>query len=257
MAWTGPSGDSHQRSGEHHECSDADRSGLRVCGAGHARGADRGDHALAAHTTPASDPLGALADLLGTWKGHGFNAIWRPHHPAAQQDRFLELNMTDETLVFTRINGAIPNRGLAMADINMFGHHLHAADQRVEHRGGAAHRAGHLGLGAPHDRSQRAGHRGADGLDPARHHHPRPGRRPGSLRRSAEHPGQQHPAVLLRQPGARQRRLQLGVPDVHRAQPVSGHPVPLQGARRDPGHRQEPQQRAADRAARPHCRAPT
>jgi hypothetical protein len=73
------------------------------------------------HTGGAADPLGALAGLLGTWKGHGFNAIWRPHHPAAQQDRFLELNMTDETLVFTRINGPIPNRGLAMADINMFG----------------------------------------------------------------------------------------------------------------------------------------
>jgi hypothetical protein len=29
--------------------------------------------------------------------------------------------MTDETLVFTRINGPIPNRGLAMHDINMFG----------------------------------------------------------------------------------------------------------------------------------------
>jgi hypothetical protein len=69
----------------------------------------------------APDPLGALAGLLGTWKGHGFNAIWRPHHPADQQDRFLELNMTNETLVFTRINGPIPNRGLAMADINMFG----------------------------------------------------------------------------------------------------------------------------------------
>src|SRR3954451_533077 len=67
------------------------------------------------------DPLGALAGLLGTWKGHGFNAIWRPHHPADQQDRFLELNMTNETLAFTRINGPIPNRGLAMADINMFG----------------------------------------------------------------------------------------------------------------------------------------
>jgi hypothetical protein len=67
------------------------------------------------------DPLGALAGLLGTWKGHGFNAIWRPHHPASPQDRFLELNKTDETLAFTRINGPIPNRGLAMADIDMFG----------------------------------------------------------------------------------------------------------------------------------------
>jgi hypothetical protein len=66
-------------------------------------------------------PLGPLAGLVGTWKGHGFNAIWRPHHPADQQDRFLELNRTDETLTFTRINGPIPNRGLAMPDIDMHG----------------------------------------------------------------------------------------------------------------------------------------
>jgi hypothetical protein len=65
-------------------------------------------------------PLGALAGLLGTWKGHGFNAIWRPHR-VTQHDRFLELNKTDETLVFTRINGPIPNRGLAMHDIDMHG----------------------------------------------------------------------------------------------------------------------------------------
>ena len=68
-----------------------------------------------------ADPLGALAALEGTWKGHGFNAIWRPHHPASPQDRFLELNRTNETLVFSKINGAIPNRGLANPDINMFG----------------------------------------------------------------------------------------------------------------------------------------
>ena len=37
------------------------------------------------------------------------------------QDRFLELNLTTETLVFTKINGPIPNRGLLMPDINMFG----------------------------------------------------------------------------------------------------------------------------------------
>jgi hypothetical protein len=66
-----------------------------------------------------SDPLGPLAQLPGTWKGTGFNAIWRPHQPG--QDRFLELNLTRETLVFSRINGAIPNRGLQMHDINMHG----------------------------------------------------------------------------------------------------------------------------------------
>src|SRR3954467_1793089 len=68
----------------------------------------------------AHHPLGPLTGLVGTWKGHGFNAIWRPHR-ATQHDRFLELNKTDETLVFTRVNGPIPNRGLAMADIDMHG----------------------------------------------------------------------------------------------------------------------------------------
>jgi hypothetical protein len=76
--------------------------------------------AAAIRAAGAPDPLGALAALEGTWTGHGFNAIWRPHNPPSQ-DRFLELNMTDETLAFTRINGPIPNRGLAMHDINMFG----------------------------------------------------------------------------------------------------------------------------------------
>jgi hypothetical protein len=74
----------------------------------------------AAVAAGAPDPLGALAALAGTWKGQGFNAIWRPHNPPAQ-DRFLELNLTVETLAFTRINGPIPNRGLAMPDIDMFG----------------------------------------------------------------------------------------------------------------------------------------
>jgi hypothetical protein len=73
--------------------------------------------ALAA-THPAG-PLGPLAQLPGAWKGHGFNTIWRPHHGG--QDRFLELNLTSETLVFTKINGPIPNRGLLMPDIDMFG----------------------------------------------------------------------------------------------------------------------------------------
>ena len=68
-----------------------------------------------------ADPLGPLAELAGTWKGHGFNAIWRPHNPDSPQDRFLELNLTTETLAFTKINGAIPNRGLLMPDISMFG----------------------------------------------------------------------------------------------------------------------------------------
>ena len=68
----------------------------------------------------ADGPLGLLFTLPGTWKGRGFNTIWRPHHGDGQ-DRFLELNLTSETLVFTHINGLIPNRGLLMPDIEMAG----------------------------------------------------------------------------------------------------------------------------------------
>jgi hypothetical protein len=67
------------------------------------------------------DPLGPLAQLPGTWTGHGLNTIWRPHHPSNPQDRFLELNLTTETIVFSKINGPIPNRGLLMPDVSMFG----------------------------------------------------------------------------------------------------------------------------------------
>lgn len=67
------------------------------------------------------DPLGPLAALPGTWTGHGFNTIWRPHFK--KQDRFLELNLTTETLEFEAIPGEIPNRGLLQKDINMFGVH--------------------------------------------------------------------------------------------------------------------------------------
>lgn len=77
-----------------------------------------GFEAAAAPIHPAG-PLGPLAELPGTWKGHGFNSIWRPHHGG--QDRFLELNLTTEELVFTKINGPIPNRGFLMPDIDMFG----------------------------------------------------------------------------------------------------------------------------------------
>ena len=73
--------------------------------------------------TTIDDPLGPLATLAGTWKGTGFNTIWRPHFPSGNQDRFLELNLTEETLVFEEIPGSIPNRGLDQKDIEMFGLH--------------------------------------------------------------------------------------------------------------------------------------
>ena len=68
-----------------------------------------------------SPPLGLLAPLAGTWKGTGFNQIFRPLQPAQGSDNFLELNLTNETLQFTEIPGEIPNRGFAQGDISLFG----------------------------------------------------------------------------------------------------------------------------------------
>jgi hypothetical protein len=70
--------------------------------------------------TPVVD-YGLLAGLEGTWVGKGFNAIWRPNLLSSGQDRFLELNMTRETLSFEKIGGPIPNRGLLQSDIFMAG----------------------------------------------------------------------------------------------------------------------------------------
>jgi LysM domain len=71
---------------------------------------------------PTDTPLGFLEGLKGTWTGKGFNVIWRPFQGGPpEQDRFLELNLTEETLRFEEIPGAIPNRGLLQPDISMFG----------------------------------------------------------------------------------------------------------------------------------------
>jgi hypothetical protein len=74
--------------------------------------------------------LGPLASLAGSWRGSGFNTIWRPDNPASQPitsppdqtKRFLELNRTTETLDFHVIPGAVPNRGLnPQTDIMLYG----------------------------------------------------------------------------------------------------------------------------------------
>lgn len=70
---------------------------------------------------PIPNPLGPLANLPGQWGGKGFNVIWRPVNNTPNQDRFLELNLTNESLKFETISGEIPNRGLLQPDINMFG----------------------------------------------------------------------------------------------------------------------------------------
>lgn len=65
---------------------------------------------------------GWLYLLPGHWAGTGFNMIWRPFYdPEGKQDHFLELNLTNETIDFALIEGAIPNRGLLQPDIKMYG----------------------------------------------------------------------------------------------------------------------------------------
>lgn len=76
--------------------------------------------------------LGPLAFLAGTWRGPGFNAIWRPDNPASrpltnatdQTKRFLELNLTNDSFDFHIIPGVVPNRGLnPQTDLSLYGLH--------------------------------------------------------------------------------------------------------------------------------------
>jgi hypothetical protein len=67
------------------------------------------------------DPFAPIDILHGKWEGRGFNQIWRPLFGTPNQDHFLELNETIETLEFDRIPGDIPNRGLLQGDINLHG----------------------------------------------------------------------------------------------------------------------------------------
>lgn len=75
------------------------------------------------HVPPADQirsKLGLLAELAGTWKGKGFNLVARPDKEG-NANLFLELNQTEETLVFEPISSSIPNRGFAVDDIELFG----------------------------------------------------------------------------------------------------------------------------------------
>jgi hypothetical protein len=72
--------------------------------------------------------LGPLAPLAGSWKGRGFNVMWRPDNPQSppfgQTKRFLELNLTSETFDFNVIPGVVPNRGLnPQTDLSLYGLH--------------------------------------------------------------------------------------------------------------------------------------
>lgn len=73
--------------------------------------------------------LGPLSAFTGTFRGSGFNTIFRPDlgsptHlpvPVAGSDNLLELNLTQETLSFSPSLGSVPNRGEVMPDIFLNG----------------------------------------------------------------------------------------------------------------------------------------
>jgi hypothetical protein len=64
--------------------------------------------------------LDLLAEFAGTWQGGGFNLVARPDFQD-QTATFLELNLTTESLAFTPISTAIPNRGFGQPDIELYG----------------------------------------------------------------------------------------------------------------------------------------
>src|SRR5271167_2797814 len=64
--------------------------------------------------------LGLLAELAGTWEGHGFNLIARPNFHDST-NLYLQLNRTREVLKVDPIGSAIPNRGFGQDDIELFG----------------------------------------------------------------------------------------------------------------------------------------
>ncbi len=66
------------------------------------------------------NPLDVLSKLIGKWEGRGFNTIWQPR-PLSSGGRFLELNITEDSIAYETIEGSIPNRGFLQGDIAMTG----------------------------------------------------------------------------------------------------------------------------------------
>jgi hypothetical protein len=82
---------------------------------------------LAALAAPAEPNLGGIAGFTGTFHGNGLNTIFRPQDFAATptplpkpatgpNDNILEINLTEETLSFSKPLGSIPNRGMVQGD---------------------------------------------------------------------------------------------------------------------------------------------
>jgi hypothetical protein len=82
---------------------------------------------LAALAAPAEPDLGGIAGFIGTFNGTGLNTIFRPQDFAVTptplpkpatgpNDNILEINLTEETLSFSKALGSIPNRGMVQGD---------------------------------------------------------------------------------------------------------------------------------------------
>ena len=76
---------------------------------------------------PAEPDLGGIAGFVGTFHGNGLNTIFRPRGFAVSptpmpkpatgpDDNLLEINLTEETLSFSKALGSIPNRGMVQGD---------------------------------------------------------------------------------------------------------------------------------------------
>lgn len=78
---------------------------------------------------PQAPSLGPLSEFTGTFHGHGFNTIFRPDLGSPTKlpvspggsDNLLELNLTSQTLSFSRPLGSVPNRGEVTPDIFLNG----------------------------------------------------------------------------------------------------------------------------------------
>jgi hypothetical protein len=87
---------------------------------------------LAALAAPAEPDLGGIAGFTGTFHGNGLNTIFRPQDFAVTptplptpgtgpNDNILEINLTEETLSFSKALGNIPNRGMVQGDVFLNG----------------------------------------------------------------------------------------------------------------------------------------
>jgi hypothetical protein len=83
---------------------------------------------LPAPAPPQAPSLGPLSAFTGTFHGKGFNQIFRPDQGSptklphrARSDNLLELNLTSQTLSFSRPLGSVPNRGEVQPDIFLNG----------------------------------------------------------------------------------------------------------------------------------------